>query len=182
VKLVDVAILVILIFSTVAAIRQGFVRELFSLAGLILGLLVASRHYLALATPLSRWIHSPGIADALAFLCIALGIMLVAGLIGSTLQQAVEFIGLGWADGILGAGFGFVRGCLLVMVALLTLAAFRPGAPWLQGSRLVPYFLPGASFLSAQAPPALKEKVLLGVTFLEHPKAIFVDTMEPVSN
>jgi len=182
VKLVDVAILAILIFSTLAAIRQGLVRELFALAGLVIGLLVASRQYPALAVPLSHWIHSPGIADALAFLCIALGIMLVASLIGSALRDAVEFIGLSWADGILGAAFGLVRGCLLVMVALLALAAFRPGAPWLQGSRLVPYFLPGVGFLSAQAPAALKEKVLLGITFFEHPKAIFVDTMEPVSN
>ena len=181
-KLVDVAILCIVIFSTVAAIRQGLVRELFALAGLVIGLLLASRHYMVLAVPLSRWMHSPGMAEALAFLCIALGIMLVAGLIGSALSEAVQFIGLGWADGILGAGFGFVRGCLLVMVALIALAAFRPGAPWLQGSRLVPYFLPGAGFLSAQAPAAFKEKVLLGITFLEHPKAIFMDTMEPVSN
>ncbi len=178
--LVDIAIVVILVLSTLAAIAQGLIRELSSLAGLVLGLVLASWNYARLAAPLGRWIHSSGIADALAFLSIALGIMLVAGVIGNLLQKTAQGIGLGWLDRILGAGFGFVRGCVLVMVAMLAIAAFRPGAPWMQGSRLAPYFLPGARILSVQAPATLKEKVVTGITFLQHPK-VFVDTIEPVS-
>ncbi len=178
--LVDIVIVVIVVLSTLAAIVQGLIRELFSLAGLVFGLVLASWNYARLAAPLGRWIHSPGIAEALAFLSIALGVMLVAGVIGSLLQKTVQGIGLGWLDRIFGAAFGFVRGCILVMVAMLAVAAFRPGAPWMQGSRLAPYFFPGARILSVQAPATLKEKVATGITFLQHPK-VFMDTIEPVS-
>ena len=182
--LVDVAIVAIVILSMLAAISQGLLRELFALAGLVLGLVLASWNYARLAIPLGRWIHSPGIANALAFLMIAFGVMLVAGWIGSLLRKTVQLIGLGWLDSILGAVFGIIRGCVVVMVAMIAIAAFRPHASWMQGSKLTPYFLPGAQMLSAQAPAALKEKVVLGITYLKHPGMIFMDmdTMEPVSD
>lgn len=171
---VDWAILAVLIISTIAAIAQGFFLELFSLAGLIIGLVLASWNYERLAAPLSRWIHSSGIADALAFLLIALCVMLVAGLIGSLLRKAIRGVGLGGFDRLLGAIFGFIRGCVLVMVAMIAIAAFRPGAPWMQGSKLAPYFLPGARVLSAQAPAVLKKKIALGITIIEHPKSSWI--------
>ncbi len=175
--LVDVGIVAIIVLSTLGAISQGLLRELFSLAGLIIGLVVASWNYARLAVPLSHWIHSQGIVDTIAFLMIAFGIMLIAGLIGSMLRKTVQIIGLGWLDSIFGAVFGFVRGCILVMVTMIAIAAFRPGAPWLEGSALAPYFYPGVRALSAQSPAALKEKIIFGITILEHP-SLFMDTIE----
>lgn len=175
--LVDAGIVAILLLSTLGAISQGLLRELLSLAGLVVGLVVASWNYARLAAPLQHWIHSQGIADTIAFLLIAFGIMLVAGLVGSLLRKTVQLIGLGWLDSIFGAVFGFVRGCVLVMVTMIAIAAFRPGAPWLVGSALAPYFYPGVRVLSAQSPAALKEKVIFGITILEHP-SVFMDTIE----
>ncbi len=180
--LVDIAIVGIVILSMLAAITQGLLRELFSLGGLILGLVLASWNYARLAAPISHWIHSPGIANALAFLLIALGVMLLAGMIGSLLRKTVQVIGLGWLDSMLGAAFGILRGCVVVMVAMIAIAAFRHNASWMQGSKLTPYFLPGAQMLSAQAPAALKEKVIVGIAYLRHPGMIFMDTIEPVSD
>ena len=175
--LVDVGIVAIIVLSTLGAISQGLLRELFSLAGLVIGLVVASWNYARLAAPLSHWIRSQGIANTIAFLLIAFGIMLIAGLIGSLLRKTIQLIGLGWLDSIFGAVFGFVRGCVLVMVTMIAITAFRPGAPWLQGSALAPYFYPGVRVLSAQSPAALKEKIFYGVTILEHPSN-FMDTIE----
>ncbi|HEX4019624.1 MAG TPA: CvpA family protein [Acidobacteriaceae bacterium] len=172
--LVDIVIIAVIVISTLAAISQGFFREIFSLVGLVIGLVVASWNYARLAIPLARLIHSPGIAEALAFLLIALVIMLIAGLIGTVLSKAVHGVGLGGLDRLLGAVFGLVRGCVLVMVAMIAIAAFRPGAPWMQGSRLAPYFLPGARVLSTQAPAELKEKIALGITIIEHPKSSWI--------
>ncbi|HUZ05833.1 MAG TPA: CvpA family protein, partial [Acidobacteriaceae bacterium] len=96
------------------------------------------------------------------------------GLIGNLLRKVVHGVGLGWMDRMLGGVFGVVRGCLLIMVAIIAIAAFRPGAPWMQGSKLAPYFLPGSRVLSAQAPAVLKEKIALGITIIEHPKSSWI--------
>jgi membrane protein required for colicin V production len=172
--IVDWGTVAVLAISVAAAFSQGFLREIFSLVGLVVGLVLACWNYALLAHSFRRVISSPGIADALAFLLIALGVMLLAGLMGGLLRKAVHGVGLGWMDRLLGALFGLVRGCVLVMVALIAVFAFRPGATWLQGSRLVPYFLPGARVLAAQAPRELKEKITLGITILKHPKITWI--------
>ena len=83
-------------------------------------------------------------AEALSFLLIALGVMLLAGLVGRMIRWSVHSIGLGWADRFIGACFGLVKGCALVTLAVLVVAAFLPQATWFQQSRLAPYFLTAA--------------------------------------
>ena len=64
-----------------------------------------------LATPLSHVIHSEGVADVVAFLLIALGVMLIIGLIGRAISKVAHTAGLGGLDSLLGAIFGVIRGC-----------------------------------------------------------------------
>ena len=53
--------------------------------------------------------------------------------------------GLGGLDSLLGAIFGVIRGCFLVVVAIIAIAAFMPQKTWLNGSKLAPYFLSAAN-------------------------------------
>ena len=61
-----------------------------------------------------------------AFLLIALGVMLVIGLIGRAISKVARTAGLGGLDSLLGAIFGVIRGCFLVVVAIIAIAAFVP--------------------------------------------------------
>jgi membrane protein required for colicin V production len=135
---------------------------------------LACWNYALLAHVFFRWISSTNIANALAFLLIALGVMLVAGMVGGLLRKVVHGVGLGWMDRLMGAVFGVLRGCLLVTVAIIAVLAFRPGALWMHQSTLVPYFLPGARVLSAQAPRELKEKIIWGANLLKHSRVTWV--------
>ena len=128
--LTDWLILVILIVSALSAAKKGFFLEVFSLAGVVLGLLLASWNYQKLLPQATRWIHNLPAAEVLCFLGIALGVMLVAGLIGRLIRWSVHSVGLGWADRIIGALFGLVKGCVLVTIAVLVIAAFLPQATW----------------------------------------------------
>ena len=83
----------------------GLVLEVVSLAALVLGLWLAFWNYGVLAAPLSRVIHSVGVADVLAFLLIALGVMLIIGLIGRAISKVARTAGLGGLDSLLGADF-----------------------------------------------------------------------------
>ncbi|HEX3471641.1 MAG TPA: CvpA family protein [Silvibacterium sp.] len=166
--LIDWLILVVLLVSVLSAAKNGFFLELFSLAGVIAGVLLASWNYQRLLPWIARWIHSWPVAEALSFLLIALGVMLLAGLLGRMIRWSVHSIGLGWADRFVGALFGLVKGCALVTLAVLVVAAFLPQATWFRQSRLAPYFLSAVHHASVVTPYELGERIRQGVILIRN--------------
>jgi len=165
---IDWIILVFVVVCVLSAAKNGFFLEVFSLAGLIAGLLIASWNYQKLLPWVSQWIHSWPAAEALSFLCIALLVMILAGILGRVIRWSVHSIGLGWADRFIGALFGFVKGCALVTLAVLVIAAFMPQATWFKQSRLAPYFLSAAHQASVMTPYDLGERIRQGVVILRN--------------
>jgi membrane protein required for colicin V production len=53
-------------------------------------------------------------------------------------------------------------------VLLLAMTAFLPSAPWIENSRLAPYFLRAAHAVSFVMPSDLKQRLLDGLGHLEH--------------
>jgi len=166
--LIDWLILVVLLVSVLSAAKNGFFLEVFSLVGVVAGLLMASWNYQKVLPWVARWIHSWAAAEALSFLIIALGVMLLTGLLGRMISRLVHSIGLGWADRFVGAVFGFIKGCALVTVAVLVIAAFLPRASWFQRSRLAPYFLSAAHQVSVITPYELGERIRQGVVMIRN--------------
>ena len=167
-NLFDWFLIAVLAWSTVRAFLRGIFRELFSLAGLILGILLASWNYQSVALQLGRLITTPSVAQIVSFLLIAFGVMLLCGLLGWLLHRAVSAIGLGIFDRLLGAVFGFGRGCLLGVAFLMAAAAFSPQTMWVQNSFLAPYFLAGAHAVSFVVPHDLQQQILNGAIQLKH--------------
>jgi len=161
--LIDWAIVIILIVSVLSAAKHGFFVEAFSLAGIVLGLLLASWNYQKLLPWIDRWVHSPGVAEAIAFIAIAIAVMVIAGLAGRLIRWSVRSIGLGWADRFIGAIFGLLKGCVLVTLGIMAIAAFLPHATWLDRSKFAPYFLSAAHEASAVTPAQLGERIREGV-------------------
>lgn len=161
--LIDWLIVVVVLVSVLSAAKNGFFLEIFSLAGALVGLVLASWNYQRLLPWITRWIHSLPAAEALSFLLIALGVMLLAGLLGRVIRWSVHSIGLGWADRFMGALFGFVKGFVLVTIAVLVIAAFFPQASWFRNSRFAPCFLTAAHRISITAPHGLERRIRVGV-------------------
>jgi membrane protein required for colicin V production len=159
----DWLIAIVLLVSVLSAAKTGLIVEVFSLAGVVLGLLLASWNYQKLLPWVTGWIHALPAAEAAAFLLIAIGVMIVAALAGRIARWSVRSIGLGWADRLAGAAFGFVKGCLLVTVAVIVAAAFWPKTTWFQSSRLAPYFLTVAHQSAIVTPSDLGERIRKGV-------------------
>ena len=166
--LIDWLIVVVLLVSVLSAAKKGFFLEVFSLAGVVLGLLLASWNYQKLLPWVARWIHNLPAAEALSFLAIAMGVMILAGLLGRLIRWSVHSVGLGWADRFIGAIFGFLKGCVLVTIAVLVVAAFLPQATWFRESRLVPYFLTAAHQASVVTPSELGQRIREGVTLIRN--------------
>ena len=165
--LVDWIIVVILAGAVLAGLAQGFLRAVFSLGGLILGLVMAAWNYQHIGVVLRHVVHNEKVANAIAFLLIALVVMAVAGMTGSLLSKALHKIGLGCLDRLAGAVFGLFQGAIIVTLCILVTVAFFPETKWLTKSRLPKYFF-GACHLSTHiGPDKLAQRVRQELKTLE---------------
>ena len=108
--LVDWIIVVVIAGSVVAGIAQGFLRSAFSLGGLLLGLVVAAWNYMSIAAVIKPIIHNSQVANAIAFLLIAVLVAAVTAIVGGLLSKAFHKIGLGCLDSLAGGIFGLLSG------------------------------------------------------------------------
>jgi membrane protein required for colicin V production len=169
-NLADVLIVAVLIVSVVSAFVHGFFLEVFSLAGVVVGLSLAGANYSGFAPLAMGLVHNREAANLIAFLVIALLVMVLAGLVGRILRGLVRYVGLGIVDRIFGAVFGLVKGCIVVTLVLMGIVAFLPRQQWLDSSRLAPVFLTAAHGGSHVVPFELGEKIRGGLQSLRMPQ------------
>lgn len=120
----DYAVFAVLGFSALVGLLRGLMRELISIAGWIAAFVLAT----LFAGDAARWMPEslgPLLAGLLGFLAVFVGVLLVAFFLGLILSLLVRAAGLGFADRMLGAAFGLVRGVVIVLVAVL-LAGLTP--------------------------------------------------------
>jgi membrane protein required for colicin V production len=148
--------------SVVAAFMKGFVRELVSLAALIVGLVVAAAGYPRAALWFEDLTKSHEVASGLGFLVLFLGTLLLGSLVSLVLRKLVKGSGIQWFDRVLGAVFGLIRGVLVDCILLLVLVAFAIKPETVRQSTLAPYVTAGANFISLAMPANLKAQFQLG--------------------
>ena len=170
----DWALVALIAVSVVSAFFRGIIRVLFSIAGLVVGVIAASWNYPRLSAILLPWITSHVWSDVVSFLVIVAAIVLASFLVGSALSRMASAVGLGFFDRILGALFGLLRGALIAILVVTAIAAFLPESPWIRDSRLAPYFLAGTHAVSFVVPESFSQQISAGATRLfEHPPARF---------
>lgn len=119
----DIAVLVILAVSAFNGLRQGLIKAALSLAGLIIGVILAGQFYQQLAGLLA-FIPNEDIANIAAFILILVGVMVIANILARLLKFAVSVVLLGWVNRLGGAVFGLVLGAIFLSAILATWAKF----------------------------------------------------------
>jgi membrane protein required for colicin V production len=164
---IDWVIVMVMALSVLGGVKQGFLRSVFSLGGLIAGLALAIWNYARVAAFLIHLVRFEAVADTIAFLLIAMLVMGVAAMLGTMLSKILHKVGLGCLDRLAGAVFGFFQGALLVTLGILITLAFFPNEHFLAKGRLPKVFF-GACHLSTHvSPEALAKRVRLGLKTLE---------------
>ncbi|MEA3117615.1 MAG: rane protein required for colicin production [Paraburkholderia sp.] len=157
----DYAALAVIALSALRGAWRGLLSEVFGLIGWIVAFFVASRYvdrlvpYIPADWPggaLTQWL--------LAFMGIAVGVVLVAGIGSAVIARLVAASGLDGADRSLGLMFGIVRGVLVVLV-LVALAGLTelPKQEFWRHALLRPYAEQGVRTLKPFLPKALAEYV-----------------------
>jgi len=165
--LLDWVIVAILAYSIAISAVHGFVREIFGLISILIGALLASWFYRPVSPLFKDVVRTENLALFLGFSLIFLGTLIASVLIIWLITRFVKFAKLQWADRMLGAAFGFIRGWVIGAVLLLSLTAFEVQTERLKNSELAPYFLPGSRVIAVMTPYELKAKFLVGYRALE---------------
>ena len=165
-SIADWIILGFLAFSVAAAAIEGFFHEAFSLAGLVVGYLLAAWQYHRLAEWFAPHVKSPWFGEIAGFLTIFFAVLIVAGLAGRIARWTMKKAGLSAIDRFLGAVLGLLRGVLVVAIVLTAMTAFAPAAAWLARSQFAPYFLVGGRAAIWVAPPELRQRFYQGVDYM----------------
>lgn len=119
----DLVLVVIMLWAVRSSLEAGLIQELFTLLGLVAGILVAGRLYAPIARALSGQVPRE-VANAATFLAILVAVWFVVGLLGRLARQMARKMLLGWADRLGGVFFGLLKGLVLVEILLVVLARF----------------------------------------------------------
>lgn len=158
----DWTLTLVIVASIAAAAMKGFIRELVSLASVVIGLAVAALGYSRAAVWFEDLTRSHDVALAAGFLALFVATLIVGALVSALAQKLIKTAGLQLFDRILGAIFGVVRGLAVDCILLLALVAFAIKPEAVRQSVLAPYVTTGARVIAVVMPADLKSQFRLG--------------------
>lgn len=119
---IDAVIIIILIISMVTGFINGFVKELASLAALVLGIWGAIKFSSFTAAKLYDYFDMTGqYVGIIAFIITFLIIVVCIHFIGILADKIITSISLGFVNRILGIAFGLLKSILIMSVIFVVL-------------------------------------------------------------
>lgn len=122
---IDIIIAILLAVGLIGGLRDGLVKQVAGLAGLIGGLLLGRAFYL----PVGAWLvdtfgMSVQVAQVTSFILILIIVPLLFSLVGWLVSKLLSAICLGWVNRLLGGLVGVLKYLLLVGVVVTGIEFF----------------------------------------------------------
>ena len=134
---IDLIIVVLLIIALVKGFTDGFVKEVASLAALILGIWGAVRFSSFTAAKLYDWFDMSGqYVGIIAFMVTFGVIVVVIHFIGALADKLIETVSLGFLNRLLGIVFGVFKSVLILSVMFVILNVIDAKRPFLPKERI----------------------------------------------
>lgn len=157
--LVDGVIAIVILGSTIYSLIKGFIKELFLIVAIVVGVLVATKFYPVARDFLLPWVHNLTISTLIGFFLIFFLIAVLLVIIGNIVSKLVHFLKLGFLDRILGGVLGVLKGILICGIGCMLILAFIPrGEDLLKDSVLAPRILSLTSRIFSLLPRTVWEK------------------------
>jgi membrane protein required for colicin V production len=136
----DIVVIILLIISLIGGFATGLIKSLFSLIGLVVGVVLAGHYYAAFAGNLG-FISNPSAARIVAFAIIFVVVMIIAAILGILFTKLVSAILLGWLNRLLGAIFGLILGAIFISAILAIWVKYAGGGGAVEASALGQFLL-----------------------------------------
>ncbi|NJN15801.1 MAG: CvpA family protein [Oscillochloris sp.] len=120
----DIGLLVGAGVFTLLGLYWGVIRQVLSIVGLLVGLVLAGRYGPDVAIWLSSFIADPLLAGVIGFIAVLILVSSIASLIASVLRLFVGLLFLGWLDHALGGALGLVQAVLAGVALLIAMVTF----------------------------------------------------------
>jgi membrane protein required for colicin V production len=145
----DVIVVLIVAWFTFAAFWAGLIREVVTIVGVALGIVLAGFFYEDLADDVKLVVDGENASRIIAFLLIFGACALAGQLAAMVLKQTASLLMLGTFDHLLGAVFGFVKGIVIVEILMILFVTFPALGlkDTIDESMFGPMFLDGIPFL-----------------------------------
>ena len=150
-------------FWVLRGLIRGAISQIFGIAGILIGFLVAAQQYLPVSAFMVRQFPSISgtAARPLSFILLFLCTWFTIAVVGAWIVRFVRRAGLGLIDRLLGAMIGFGKALLFAIVTISVLTLFSTGgAPALLAqSKLAPRITQASRFLFKIAPSKVQEEL-----------------------
>ncbi len=154
----DIVILGIIGLTIAAGLIKGFVKQVLSISGVVIGYLVAVKLYEPLSEIISGSKESSG-TRIVTFLLIFVIFIVLAAVSTKLAEKFIEFAGITWANRLAGAAIGLLKGILIVLVIVGVLSTFLPADTGiLKSSTTLPYLADAVKSANGFLPDNLQIK------------------------
>jgi len=162
-NLLDVLILACLAFLVIRGIFRGFVREVGSLAGIILGIWAACVYHPQMTDLLTLFLPAWKYLPLLSVALVIVIVLIFCNVFAWLLYKFIKQIFLGWADRALGAGLAIIKGVVIIYFAIVLTTFFVPStSSFIADSKLAPAIVQSyqtiVGFFSSEAYDNLKRR------------------------
>ncbi len=158
---VDIIIVIILAVGLSKGLANGFVRGIFGIAALVLGIVIAAANYEQVVNTLFSRLQIGADGRAiLGFLLVFVVVLILVSVVGRIIAKALKLASLGWMDRLAGGMLGLVRARLFtgVVLLLVVMAGLQDNAG-LARSVIAPPVLRVTDTIVMFAPDAAREMV-----------------------
>ncbi len=158
----DIAIIVVISFCLIRGAFRGIIKEASSIVGVIAGVWAAYSYHESLSQIIGKVgqiFPSSSYVNIFSFLVLFCLVFAAVSALGVLIKYLLKIVFLAWVDKICGAGFGLIKGFMIVSVLLLILTTFLdPGTSIIKNSILSPYVTSAAETMSRFASKDMRHK------------------------
>ncbi len=135
----DYAVLAIIAASSLLGLWRGVISEVLALAAWVVAFIAARTLGAEAATYFDGVVAEPALRYAAGFVAVLLFVLVTFAVARLVLSMILKAAGLAMVDRVLGAGFGILRGVLIVLVGVLLAGMTAlPKSQWWRNAWLAP--------------------------------------------
>jgi membrane protein required for colicin V production len=120
----DIVVVLVVAWFTFSAFWAGLIREVVTIVGVALGIVLAGFFYKDLADDVKLVIDVDNAPPVIAFLLIFGACTLAGQLVAMVLKQTASLLMLGTFDHLFGAVFGFAKGVIVIEILMILFVTF----------------------------------------------------------